>query len=957
MARQIFFRGEAGPARINVPQAPNIAGAGSVLNGRSPMGDLLRVADEGGRKIAGAVVAIVGRRMDGHVEDAYLEARRRFAEWQAGYNRTHQASQGLDAQADYSLQWNKIAKDIREEYGGYLEGSWHRKLDRKLELGRLYATVDGARWQDQQYGAWGANQEKVQLSNFDRLVQGSPDDLARIQMEKAELVRAWRERNPGMDSTVFERGLDEGIAAGRVQALLARGDIDGAQAALTRYGSAGGDWNRGVAAEAQRRRGTPHGGVGSSNDCSAYTGAIWRPYISDPKIRQAIFGPDGGRSTSENIVQETARRTQGGRTLGNGELAPGRVGPGMVIGLDTGQHAHDRGRRLGIDHIVSTYMGADGRLMVTESSSDKRPGGGVHDTPYEEWYARNKGHKLYGASLVPLLQGGSAGGGAPAGWQEYSGPRGSSIAEKNHNPGNIRHNGRDYDHYASDAEGWLDMASVLRKPGYADLTVQQIAERYVNGKVGQSVVPEYLKAIQAQGFSLGEKPNLQDSQVLARLMKGMAMGESPLGQKYSVAQIHGLISGGAQSHAQAAPVKMSPDVKETYDAFMEQVNKGLMPRERLEGLAGEWAQDKSPKVARRGREILAALRQSQPQAGAQAGAPASQSPQHPAFGGGVLAHDKADLLQRRIDSARELQAKEQARAMAQDILAQTAGFTPAEQKAKAYEVMAGQPAEVQAMVKPLVDAGVKFREDALDAQYGAAMAQFLELAPKLSPLDRDKTVDGLVASGKLSRQKADELRRMNKADLERATSDKEKAFEELLEAGNSRIALGAPDAMTDTSDIDREFARGRLTPQMRKDLIEMRRNGGSLKNFGKDHLDDLYCDMQGKKRGTAKMPAEMYARFFKWGAASGKPLDDDAIKRRLADENLQVAVPGYVWGTRQTTLAKALNKGLQIQGADVPPEREELLTQEMQRLHFTPEQIKDPEIRRQAYANIIYGRK
>ncbi|MCR5259085.1 MAG: lytic transglycosylase domain-containing protein, partial [Desulfovibrio sp.] len=710
MARQIFFRGEAGPARINVPQAPNIAGAGSVLNGRSPMGDLLRVADEGGRKIAGAVVAIAGRRMDGHVEDAYIEARRRFAEWQAGYNRTHQASQGLDAQADYALQWNKIAKDIREEYGGYLEGSWHRKLDRKLELGRLYATVDGARWQDQQYGAWGANQEKVQLSNFDRLVQGSPDDLARIQMEKAELVRAWRERNPGMDSTVFERGLDEGIAAGRVQALLARGDIDGAQAALTRYGSAGGDWNRGIAAEALRRRGTPHGGVGSGNDCSAYTGAIWKPYIADPKARQAIFGPDGGRSTSENIVQETANRTQGGRTLGNMDLAPGRVGPGMVIGLDTGQRAHDRGRRLGIDHIVSTYMGADGRLMVTESSSDKRPGGGVHDTPYEEWYARNKGHKLYGASLVPLLQGGgSPSGGYSAGGRkvyDISAPVAGAIEteaqrqgvdpaqalvicqiESSGNMGNktgqyhglFQLSEEDTREFGRPGDNRHDQSTNIRvgiaqwkrclqefgnNPRHACVAYNRgigAAKKWVSEGADESRLPQETQAYLKK---------------FDRYMAGMG------GQR------------GVQPHALPAGVD-----QEKWQKCLRAFN-GSREGAAVAYLRGiDWAWERDANMDRKGEDPRKWRLTKEEQAFVdrmkaggempQAGAPATQAPQRPVFGGGILPPDKAELLQRRIDSARELQAKEHARAVAQDILAQTSGFTPEEQKAKAYALLAG----------------------------------------------------------------------------------------------------------------------------------------------------------------------------------------------------------------------------------------------------------------------------
>lgn len=810
MARQIHFRGEAGTIQFRTPQAPNIAGAAAAVSDRKdPGADLLGALADAGRKLGGAVVAIAGRRMEGHIEDAYIEARRRFSEWRSGYDRTHQASQALDAQADYARQWEMIAGDVRKRYGDYLEGGYKHLLDRKLELGRLYATDDGARYQDQQFRVWGENQQRLQLSNLDRLVQENPGSLDRIEMEKSEAVRAWRQRNPGQDSTVFERGLDEGIAAGRVNALILRGDLDGAQAALTRHGGVGGG-------------GSPGAGPGSG-----------------------LHG------------------------------APTRTGVARVLAY------HESGTQ-GSLHVSYGLPQTDG-VDVGKYSFITKGGGGGSVGEFIRWAGTQGGvgARLY--SEMKELVGGN--------W------------------------------------GALDSRSLWKS---------KAAEVWRNiAKSNPEAFEKLEDAFMGRRFD----------QVIAKLRPEVqaAIRGDKSGALYEMA------ASTINQHATARKI-LDSNFDPNPETYIRNVYNDR-------GNPARFARTADPGMGRRRmnqevKDVLGILHSGETPAVQPAG-----GGQRPVFGGGALSPDKAELLQRRIDSARELQTKERARATAQDILSQTSGFTPEEQKAKAYALLAGQPAEVQAAVKPLVDSGIKFREDMLDAQYGASMAQFLELSPKLSPMDRDKAVDGLVASGKLSRKKADELRRMNKADLERATPDKEKAFEELLEAGNAQIALGAPDAMTDTSDIDREFARGRLTPQMRKDLIEMRRNGGSLKNFGKNHLDDLYCDMKGKKRGTDKMPAEMYARFFKWGAASGKPLDDDAIKRRLADENLQVAVPGYVWGTRQTTLADALNRGLDIQGVEVPPEKEDLLTQEMQRRKFTPEQIQNPEMRRKVYANIVYGRK
>ena len=232
MARQIYFRGEVAPARVNIPQRlPDIAGATAAMNSRpTQAGELVKSISDAGQKIAGAYI-----RMQGHIEDAWLEAKQRYSEWQAEYNRSHQAADALDAQNDYQNAWNSIASDVTSRYGEKLEGGYHHLLARKLELGRLYANDDGARYQDAQYKAWGANQEKLQLSNLDQLVRDNPYDADRINMERDEAVRAWRTRNPGQDSTVFERGLETGIASGRISVMMAQKDFAGASAVLEQH--------------------------------------------------------------------------------------------------------------------------------------------------------------------------------------------------------------------------------------------------------------------------------------------------------------------------------------------------------------------------------------------------------------------------------------------------------------------------------------------------------------------------------------------------------------------------------------------------------------------------------------------------------------------------------------------------------------------------------------------------
>ena len=371
---------------------------------------------------------------------------------------------------------------------------------------------------------------------------------------------------------------------------------------------AGTGWNQSIAAEAARRRGTPYK-FGTMNDCSGYQTQLWSPYIQDPAVRAKLF--PGGRGTSEGIVVEAAKLTQGGRMLGNAELAPGRVGPGMVIGIDSGpnRHAYDN-RPNGIDHIVSTYAGPDGRLWVTEASGGKN--GQVHDTPYEEWYANNSGKKLYGATLVPLLQQGGApagGQGVPAGWVEYTGARGNSIPERQHNPGAVKPP-KGYSFFRSDAEGFLAQAKALRDDKYyANKTIKDLVLTYV----GYNPDKDYWAKIKEAGFRLDEVPNRSDNRVLSRLMVALARGESELGKHYEPEQVEALLNGGAPSQTQSQPaqsapaVKMSNEAKETYDAWKAMNLNPAQLMEMAQGMASSSDKVKS----QRGKEILAALQSEQ----------------------------------------------------------------------------------------------------------------------------------------------------------------------------------------------------------------------------------------------------------------------------------------------------------------------------------------------------------
>lgn len=138
------------------------------------------------------------------------------------------------------------------------------------------------------------------------------------------------------------------------------------------------------------------------------------------KQAQAVITRGG---TSEGIIQSVGRAT--GEILTNEALSPDKVREGMLIGMDTGPTKHDRGRQLGIDHIVQTFRDPKtGRMMVSESTGAKGKDGknGVRVRDYEEWYAeQNTKAKLFGVDPTRLADAQAAASLSPQGVQSAAG--------------------------------------------------------------------------------------------------------------------------------------------------------------------------------------------------------------------------------------------------------------------------------------------------------------------------------------------------------------------------------------------------------------------------------------------------------------------------------------------------------------------------------------------------------
>jgi len=176
-------------------------------------------------------------------------------------------------------------------------------------------------------------------------------------------------------------------------------------------------------ANVQYRMGAKAGGAGGI-DCSGFVSKAIQHAMGGVRDGVNIEASDlsARASFNDNVLNAVKTSSEyqihnlGKDTgiLADSEVTTENIRAGMVIGMDTGPKNFDRGRPLGIDHVVITYRDTEtGKMMVAQSSSS---GGGVNTMPlddYEEngetkdgWLtkARERGHTLYGVDVVQLAE-------------------------------------------------------------------------------------------------------------------------------------------------------------------------------------------------------------------------------------------------------------------------------------------------------------------------------------------------------------------------------------------------------------------------------------------------------------------------------------------------------------------------------------------------------------------------
>ncbi|MDD3019708.1 MAG: hypothetical protein PHX61_01855 [Alphaproteobacteria bacterium] len=100
----------------------------------------------------------------------------------------------------------------------------------------------------------------------------------------------------------------------------------------------------------------------------------------------------GGMSTTSSGIFWTFAKS--GKYLKGQDINPDTIKAGMVLTVDSGPKGYDRGRPLGIDHILITYRDQKTNILMVAQSETGR---GPHATPLDDWLkiAQKRNYKLF----------------------------------------------------------------------------------------------------------------------------------------------------------------------------------------------------------------------------------------------------------------------------------------------------------------------------------------------------------------------------------------------------------------------------------------------------------------------------------------------------------------------------------------------------------------------------------
>lgn len=194
--------------------------------------NLLKTVAGAGSDIMRVIAHDYVRNENALMQEALISADTKFESWKQGYMKEHQGQSALDAQRDFVRKYGELRQEAMDTFQGHDNEAFRQRLDQSLGLRALHALQTGGAYQEKQAAAWQKSVFDGTLAAFERDVQANPADEHYIAARRAEVVQDMQTRFKGEELTARIAKLDEQIAEGRMNAMLAAGDYDGAEKLL-----------------------------------------------------------------------------------------------------------------------------------------------------------------------------------------------------------------------------------------------------------------------------------------------------------------------------------------------------------------------------------------------------------------------------------------------------------------------------------------------------------------------------------------------------------------------------------------------------------------------------------------------------------------------------------------------------------------------------------------------------
>lgn len=232
MARRLQARQDLYSQQLNGPQMTSTRGSEQALRG--PVNPIANQLLQSFEKMGLEITSILAKEYDAHqvtkVDEALARVDRQFEAWSNDYLLNRQGELASNAMEDFANKYAELCEPELEQFRSN-ERFGNLFRERFLTHG-LHKLQTGANFQRQQTLVWRESQLKSQEEIFARLIDERPEDIDAITFEFKNLVNSIQAKFPGHDNRGRLLQLQDRVNEARINALIARGDYAGAQAAL-----------------------------------------------------------------------------------------------------------------------------------------------------------------------------------------------------------------------------------------------------------------------------------------------------------------------------------------------------------------------------------------------------------------------------------------------------------------------------------------------------------------------------------------------------------------------------------------------------------------------------------------------------------------------------------------------------------------------------------------------------